>query len=258
MPPFFGTGHGHACGNRFHTAMLLQPRNAGATLIDCGEPVTHLLKKKGTEFNSIDQMIISHLHGDHVGGFHMLIQGMWLERRKRPLPIYLPEEGIEPLQAVLKMGYLDESLIGFKIQWIPLKAGAPIKVRGAEFTPHVSTHLDVLRELLKKRIKKPFQAFCFDVKLAGFHLGLSMDIGAPDDLEPLFKKPLDLLVCELAHFDPADFFDYLKSKPFGKLLMTHVDEHFYRVRPRILAQARKVLGKNVMGFAKDGMTVPLD
>ncbi|MDZ4743271.1 MAG: MBL fold metallo-hydrolase [Verrucomicrobiota bacterium] len=253
---FLGTGHGNACGNRYHTAILVKTI-AGYTLFDCGEPVCHLLKKNGIDFNSIERLVISHLHGDHVGGFHMLIQGMWLERRKRPLPIYLPEEGVVPLQEILKMGYLDESLIGFKIHWHILKVGVPIQGDNIEAIPYPSTHLDVLKQLLQKKLKKQFQAFCFDVNLRKFHLGMSMDLGAPEDIAPLFSQPVDLLVCELAHFEPEALFSYLKGKPFKKLVLTHIAEEFYNIRPKILKMAEKYLGKNKVKFAEDDMKITL-
>ncbi len=255
---FLGTAHGHACGNRYHTSILVKTI-AGYTLFDCGEPVCHSLKKNGIDFNSIERIVISHLHGDHIGGFHMLIQGMWLERRRRALPIYLPAEGIVPLQEILKMGYLDESLIGFKIHWHPLKQRVPVEGDNIRIIPHPSTHLDILKQLLQKKLKKPFEAFCFDVNLRKFHLGLSMDLGAPEDLDPFWGgEPVDLLVCELAHFEPDALFQYLKGKPVKKILLTHVDEAFYKIRPKILKSAEKYLGKGKVKFATDGMTVPLD
>jgi hypothetical protein len=41
----------------------------------------------------------------------------------------------------------------------------------------------------------------------------SGDLGEPEDLEPLLKKPVDLLVCELAHFSPEAIFSYLSGRP---------------------------------------------
>lgn len=254
---FLGTGHGHACGDRYHTAFLLKTIG-GYTLFDCGEPVTHSLKNEGIDFNAIERIVISHLHGDHIGGFQMLIQGMWLMRRKRSLPIYLPKEGIAPLQEILKMGYLDESLTGFKIHWHPIKTGVSIHGDNIEVIPHPSSHLDVLKQMLQKKLKKPFEAFCFDVNLRKFHLILSMDLGAPEDLDPLWgDKPVDLLVCELAHFEPEALFSYLKNKPFKSLLLTHVSEEYYKEKTKILKLAERYLGKNRIKFAADGQKIVL-
>ena len=45
----------------------------------------------------IDQDVLqvaAPLHADHIGGFFMLMQALWLERRRKPLPVYLPPAGM--------------------------------------------------------------------------------------------------------------------------------------------------------------------
>src|SRR5208282_5839063 len=116
---FLGTSDGLPSTNRKHASLLV--RIAGRTvLLDCGEPCSHTLKRMGVDFNSIDAVVISHTHSDHVAGFPMLVQSMWLERRRRPLPVWIPRHAIRPLQNWLRACYLFDSLLPFRIQWRPL------------------------------------------------------------------------------------------------------------------------------------------
>ena len=63
-----------------------------------------------------------------------------------------------------------------------------------------------------------FNAFSFLFEHNGLRVGHSADLGKPDDLEPMLEKPLDLLVCELAHFSPEDMFFYLRGRRVKKIV----------------------------------------
>ena len=41
-------------------------------LIDCGSDARHSLAAAGYSFNEIDNIFISHLHADHIGGLEWL------------------------------------------------------------------------------------------------------------------------------------------------------------------------------------------
>src|ERR1041384_930055 len=109
-----GTSDGLPSPDRFHASLLL--RLAGQTiLVDCGEPCSHSLKRMGVDFNSIDAIVISHTHSDHVGGLAMLLQSMWLEDRTSPLPLWLPAHAIRPLQDWLARGLFFRTPFKFPI-----------------------------------------------------------------------------------------------------------------------------------------------
>src|SRR5688500_10030617 len=96
-----GVGDGTASTGRNHSAYLYSLGEV-KVLIDAGEPVGRTLKISGVAADEIDRIIISHLHGDHIGGLLMLLQGWWLDDRTKPLTIFMPRDGIEPLRQLFR------------------------------------------------------------------------------------------------------------------------------------------------------------
>ena len=85
----------------------------------------------------------------------------------------------------------------------------------------------------------------------------SADIGTPEDLEPLLKQPVDLLVCELAHFEPEELFAYLKNKKIGQILFTHLSRWNWDRLPEIEEMAAEMLPKANFTFPRDQHTATL-
>jgi len=94
-PPFtvttLGTGAALPARGRYPTAQLLQAQGTWY-LIDCGEGTQERLRTIGFNFQRIDQVFISHLHGDHFLGLMGLISSMHLLGRKTPLTVHGPPE----------------------------------------------------------------------------------------------------------------------------------------------------------------------
>ena len=74
---------------RYPSSQLLILNNKNY-LVDCGEGTQFLLKKYKTKLNSIDNIFISHLHGDHYFGLPGLISHYNLKGRAKDLSIYGP------------------------------------------------------------------------------------------------------------------------------------------------------------------------
>ena len=67
--------------------------NEVSILIDCGYTVFGALSQKGA-INDIDYLLITHLHGDHVGGLHPAVLH-WANRRKSNIKIIYPTEAFK-------------------------------------------------------------------------------------------------------------------------------------------------------------------
>ena len=60
-------------------------------LIDCGEGTQNQIRKFRIKFQSIDDIFISHLHGDHFYGLPGLLSSMHMCGRTEPINIYAPK-----------------------------------------------------------------------------------------------------------------------------------------------------------------------
>lgn len=247
---FFGVGDGWPCANRNHSATLYQL--GGTTLlVDCGEPISRSYAASGLSYDAVDHILLSHMHGDHVGGFQMLIQGFWLKGRKKPLTVHMPRASIKPLRQMLKTGYLFEKLFGFKLTFRPLTKAKKLKLGGATVTPHPTTHLYSLQRMFQKQHRQPFDAFSFLIETPKVRIAHSADLGAPENLEPLLKKPVNLLVSELAHFAPRDLFAYLRGHSIRTIALTHLTEVLWKRKRTVLQQARAALPGKRISIPKD-------
>ena len=248
-----GVGDGWPCGDRRHAAFLYR---FGKTtlLVDCGEPVDAALRGYDLGTDTVDHILISHLHADHIGGFFMLMQGLWLEGRRKDLSVRMPGGAIPPVREMLHTIFVFDELLNFRLKFLPLKSGRSFAVGDVRVTPFATTHLDGFRSKFQKKYPMDFSAFCFLFQSAGRRVGHSADLGKPDDLDPLLEKPLDLLVCELAHFAPEELFLYLRGRPVKRVLFMHLARAYWEDLPNIKRLAGKLLPDIPHAFARDGTT----
>ena len=247
-----GTGDGWAGdGQRGHSAFLF--RLGGKTLlVDCGEPVSRRLHSAGVKPDDIDGILISHLHCDHVGGFFMLMQGLWLDQRTRELPIYMPAEGLEPVRNMLRASYIFDELLAFSPSFKVLEEREPINVHGVKVTPYLTTHLDQLKKSFSDRYPAKFEAFNFIMETDIARVAHSADIGSVHDLSPLLTHPVDLLVCELAHVEPIELFNFLCTHKIGHIAFTHLSRPFRSNLKELKTQATESLEGIPHTFLNDG------
>src|SRR3954449_4495574 len=88
-------GTGAAFRDASRTTTMLAFEHLGHTLVvDCGGDVVQRLMASGVDLDSIDAMIVTHEHADHVGGFPLFMEKIWLAGRRRPIPVYGIEQAI--------------------------------------------------------------------------------------------------------------------------------------------------------------------
>jgi ribonuclease BN (tRNA processing enzyme) len=61
-----GCGDAFGSGGRFNTCFMIDSGDR-RVLLDCGASTPVALKARNVDLNSIDGVILSHLHGDHFG-----------------------------------------------------------------------------------------------------------------------------------------------------------------------------------------------
>jgi ribonuclease Z len=68
-----------------HMALITPERKV---LIDCVSNPVVRLEQAGVEINTVTDIILTHLHPDHIAGLPLLLMDMWLMGRTHPLNIY--------------------------------------------------------------------------------------------------------------------------------------------------------------------------
>ncbi len=180
-------------------------------------------KAAGFDYEALDGVALSHMHSDHVGGFSMFVQSLWLAQRRRPLTVHAPAQGIPALQSWLNATVLPPELLGFELQWHPLETGRPFHIGDIRLTPHATTHLESLRRSLGTvHPSTSFESFSFVLEQGGIRVGHTADVGSVSDLTPLLNTPVQLLVSELSHIELADLTAALRRQPPGRILFVHV------------------------------------
>ncbi len=252
----FGVGEGWPSGDRRHASFLYR---CGTTnlLVDCGDGMSSAFKAAGIAYEEVDAVFLSHMHSDHVGGFSMFVQSLWLQQRRRPLPVYAAPRAISALKAWLEAVVLPPELIGFVIDWRPLTAGQPIAIGDVVVTAHATRHLESLRRSFEARYPATsFEAFSFVMEGPGFRVAHTADIGDVLDLEPLLQARPGLMICELSHVDPKPLCAALRATPPGHVMFVHVAREHLDVPGEAERWLHTLLDPVPFAMAHDGQVVP--
>ena len=226
-------------------------------LIDCGESVSRSYKASGLSYETVDRIFLSHLHADHFAGFFMLLQSFWLEGRQKDLPVHVSADGINPLRQMLNAAYMFEELLNFRLRFEPLRPGKPVQTGNVRVTPFPTSHLEQIRAAFRRKYRQAFISYCFLLETDRLRIGHSADIGKPEDLAPLLRQPLDLLVCELAHFKPRELFSYLQGRDIKRIVLVHLPHRHWENLKETRRLATRMLQHVCVTFARDGQEIIL-
>ncbi|MDA1090631.1 MAG: MBL fold metallo-hydrolase [Proteobacteria bacterium] len=102
---FLGSGDAFGSGGRFNTCFMVTTPET-RFLIDCGATSLVAMNRYGVDPNSIDKILLSHLHGDHFGGVvFLLVHAHSVSKRDRPLVIAGPRTTEQRVMAALEVLY---------------------------------------------------------------------------------------------------------------------------------------------------------
>jgi len=139
---FVGSGDSFGSGGRFQTCILVDgPRSRFA--IDFGTSSLIALQQQGIEHNSIDAILLTHLHGDHCGGVpFLLLDAMLAAKRSRPLTIAGPRDLRARMDGIREALFPGSHVMTprFPVEWIEMEPGRAHRVLDLVVTPQHARH----------------------------------------------------------------------------------------------------------------------
>jgi ribonuclease BN (tRNA processing enzyme) len=95
---FLGSGSAFTVGtNNYQSNMILESPQGHRLLIDCGSDARHSMHEQGLTYKDIQDVYISHLHADHVGGLEWLAFQTKFDPFCQKIRLHLSEQLVEPL-----------------------------------------------------------------------------------------------------------------------------------------------------------------
>jgi ribonuclease BN (tRNA processing enzyme) len=115
-----GCSDAFGSGGRFQTCFMIE--SGGRTLLlDCGASSVTALKVLAVDFNTVDGVVLSHLHGDHFGALpFLLLESQFHLQRSRPLQIVGPPGTRARLTAAMEVFFPKSSSNAWRF---PLQVG---------------------------------------------------------------------------------------------------------------------------------------
>ena len=139
---FLGCGDAFGSGGRLQTCFLVTAPSA-RFLIDCGASSMIAIRRFGVDPNTIDAVLVTHLHGDHFGGLpFFLLDAQLLSRRTRPLVIAGPPGLENRLTEAMEVLFPGSSTVRrpFAVEVVELPPGRPTDIGSVTVTPFEMLH----------------------------------------------------------------------------------------------------------------------
>src|SRR5215203_1963881 len=137
-----GSGDAFGSGGRFNTCFMIET-GGRIVLLDCGASSLVALKGRNIDPNTIDGIILSHLHGDHFGALpFLLLDAQFLAQRERPLLIAGPPGTRARLDAALEVFFPRSTANKWRFSWkvMEIEVGRETEVLGHSVTTTEVVH----------------------------------------------------------------------------------------------------------------------
>jgi ribonuclease Z len=149
---FLGTGCPVASAARRGPAHLVEAGEA-RVLIDCGSGVAQQLVAAGRPGASIEALIVTHYHSDHLVDFYQLVVSSWHQGRARPWIVHATAPAIANMRAQLA-AFAEEralriaherrpSIAGLEVEFHALAEDRPLRFGALELAPFQVDHRPV-------------------------------------------------------------------------------------------------------------------
>jgi ribonuclease Z len=110
------------------TTMLAFDAERSVVVVDCGGDVVQRLLAAGVDLDRIALLILTHAHPDHVSGFPLFMEKIWLAKRRHPIPVAGPKSALDAARNAFE-AFNTRGWKGLpEIQWrdVPADEGAQV------------------------------------------------------------------------------------------------------------------------------------
>ncbi len=139
---FLGSGDAFGSGGRLHTCILIDGETK-RYLVDCGPSALSAMHRDGIDPNSIDAILLTHLHGDHYGGVPFFtLAAQLMSRREAPLTIAGPPGTAARLDVLAEALFPKMTEIKYRYEQnvIEYDLGVANHIAGVVVTPYEANH----------------------------------------------------------------------------------------------------------------------
>ena len=247
---FLGTGDPFADGGRMQSCILLEG-GPGRLLLDCGATSLLAMERFGIDPASIDAVVVSHFHGDHIGGLPFLImesrfnveQGWGRPARARPLLVAGPpgtEERVRRMTELLAYESAFTQMVERgMLAFVTLAPGLERTVGAASVAAFPVRHTP--------------EAIALRVSYGGRTIAYSGDTAWTDALLQV-AADADLFICQVYTFDlPTDSMlsyrvlrEHRAALTCRRMVLTHIG-----------GDMQQHIAELTDDVAEDGMTIAL-
>lgn len=221
---FLGTSDGIPRHSHFCTSTLVEV-GENAYLFDAGAPVVNGLFEAGSHPNKLKAFFNTHGHSDHLDGLLSLLTICTWAYTGAEFDLYLPEARVRDAYVSYVENLYAAPFPSERMRSHIFESGKIFDDGFLKVTAIPTRHIE----------PRPSYAFLLEaegkrVLLSG---DLSMKLEKNDFPELPKREPLDLLVCEMAHFGEDEISPHLRECKTSRLIFNHYqkakEEHILRL-----------------------------
>ena len=210
-----GTGSGMPELDKNQSSLYVNV-NGKHLLFDCGEGVSKQLLKHNIANDVLDAIFISHYHPDHISGLFMLLQMLKIQKREKPLQLFLPERPAA-LVETLQFLYTFIQKFPFPLHILDCEESELYyeEVNSA-LTDHLLEYEDLVTE---NKLPNLLHSYAFRISASEGSLAYTSDINNVDSVQFLIRN-CHTVIIDAQHPQP-DQIIRLQYSGIKRVLLTH-------------------------------------
>ncbi|MGB5288141.1 MAG: MBL fold metallo-hydrolase [Ignavibacteriaceae bacterium] len=250
---FLGTSSGKTSSKRFHSSILFSSEKYNL-LVDTGDGISRAFISNGIKFNSINGILLTHLHPDHFSGLPALIVQMKMMHRDRPLEVFIHESLVEVVEEFLVRSYLLSEKMGFEFHYKRFKDNEQFNIADKfSFLARKNSHLSDLEKYRTKHPSLSLYSGSFLFESVDKKIIYTSDVGSAEDLLLFNEIVPDILISEVTHISPKSLFEKIISIKPAMTYLTHFADEDIPVLSEIMANLPAALNRRIL-LAEDGIS----